>query len=120
MAVPARPDNALSPVIAPGQTYASITEAISAIPLHRRFGRSWLAGFAVALVLALLLTFGIGWLLALGVGIWGHQHSGRLEFRDRRLRVVDRDRHGRHIYLGRALPAAQGLAHLAQSLRGRR
>ena len=39
-------------------------------PLQRRFGRlAW--GFAVALALALLLTFGIGWLLAFGVGIWG-------------------------------------------------
>lgn len=61
----------LAPVLAPGQTYASVTEAVTAITLQRRFGRLWLVGFAVALVLALLLTFGIGWLLAIGVGIWG-------------------------------------------------
>lgn len=71
MALQPRADDSLQPVMAPGQTYASVTEAISAITLHRRFGRSWLAGFALALVLALLLTFGIGWLLAFGVGIWG-------------------------------------------------
>jgi Ni/Fe-hydrogenase subunit HybB-like protein len=64
-------DTALPPVLGPGQTHASVTETISAIPLERRFGRLWLAGFTVALVLALLLTFGIGWLLAMGVGIWG-------------------------------------------------
>jgi Ni/Fe-hydrogenase subunit HybB-like protein len=44
---------------------------VSSITLHRRFGRLWLTGFAVALALALLLAFGIGWLLAIGVGIWG-------------------------------------------------
>ena len=53
------------------RSYAAVTEAISDIPLRRRFGRGWLAGFAIALLLALLLTFGIGWLLVRGVGIWG-------------------------------------------------
>ena len=59
------------PLLDPGETYASLTNSVSAITLHRRFGRLWLAGFTLALVLALLLTFGIGWLLAMGVGIWG-------------------------------------------------
>jgi Ni/Fe-hydrogenase subunit HybB-like protein len=62
---------ALPPLLAPEQTYTSVTETVSEIALHRRFGRTWLAGFVLALVLALLLTFGIGWLLAFGVGIWG-------------------------------------------------
>ena len=66
-----REGDGLPPVLAPGQTYASVTETVSAITLHRAFGRWWLAGFALALLLALLLTFGIGWLLAEGVGIWG-------------------------------------------------
>ena len=110
--MPPRADSALQPVIGPGQTYASISEAISAIALHRRFGRSWLAGIRGGLLLAVLLTFGIGWLLAFGRRHLGTQHSGRLEFRDRRLRVVDRDRHGRDLHLRRAVPAAKGLAHL--------
>jgi molybdopterin-containing oxidoreductase family membrane subunit len=71
MASVLRSDDTLAPVLAPGETYASVTEAVSAITLQRRFGRSWLAGFAVALLLTLLLTFGIGWLLTFGVGIWG-------------------------------------------------
>jgi len=54
-----------------GETYASVTNNVSAITLHRRFGRLWLAGFTLALLFALLLTFGIGWLFAVGVGIWG-------------------------------------------------
>ncbi|HWG31223.1 MAG TPA: NrfD/PsrC family molybdoenzyme membrane anchor subunit [Steroidobacteraceae bacterium] len=52
-------------------TYAAVTQAICDIPLRRRFGQGWRAGFAVALLLALLLMFGIGWLLVRGVGIWG-------------------------------------------------
>ena len=52
-------------------SYSSITDAICDIPLRRRFGRLWLSGFALALVLALVLTFGVGWLFVKGVGIWG-------------------------------------------------
>jgi molybdopterin-containing oxidoreductase family membrane subunit len=54
-----------------GETYESVTSHVSAITLQRRFGRLWLICFSVALALTLLLTFGIGWLLAMGVGIWG-------------------------------------------------
>ncbi|MGH8146689.1 MAG: NrfD/PsrC family molybdoenzyme membrane anchor subunit, partial [Rhodanobacteraceae bacterium] len=61
----------LPPVLAPGETYASITETISTVTLHRRFGWLWLGGFAAALLLSLLLFVGIGWLLYAGVGIWG-------------------------------------------------
>ncbi len=62
---------ALPPVLAAGQTYASVTDTVSAITLHRRFGQYWLAGFTGALLLTLLLAFGVGWLLRQGVGIWG-------------------------------------------------
>lgn len=71
MAVVPGLDDALAPLLGPGETYASVTEAVSKITLRRPFGRAWLAGFSAALGLALLLTFGIGWLLAFGVGIWG-------------------------------------------------
>lgn len=60
-----------SEAIASTRSYAALTQAISDIPLRRRFGRGWLAGFAIALLLSLLLTGGIGWLLVRGVGIWG-------------------------------------------------
>jgi Ni/Fe-hydrogenase subunit HybB-like protein len=64
--------DAASPSLLPlGQTHATVTEAISAISLHRHFGWYWLSGFAIALALCLLLAFGIGWLLHQGVGIWG-------------------------------------------------
>ena len=61
----------LTPLLAAGQTDASITATIAALTLQRPTGRLWLAGFTLAVLLALLLTFGIGWLLAMGVGIWG-------------------------------------------------
>ena len=56
---------------ADGHSYTSVTQVICDIPLRRRFGRGWLIGFTVALLLTLLLTCGIGWLLVRGVGIWG-------------------------------------------------
>jgi Ni/Fe-hydrogenase subunit HybB-like protein len=68
----ALPGNAAeSFLLAPGQTYSSVTKAVSAISLHRRFGRYWLIGLAIALALCSLLLFGVGWLLHQGVGIWG-------------------------------------------------
>lgn len=71
MTAQVRSEPAAAPLMDAGETYASVTSNVSSITLHRRFGRLWLTGFAVALALALLLAFGIGWLLAIGVGIWG-------------------------------------------------
>ncbi len=53
------------------ETYSSVTRRIADIALQPRFGRSWAFALALAVALALLLLFGIGWLLAFGVGIWG-------------------------------------------------
>ena len=39
--------------------YTSLTETICDIPLRRRFGRGWLVGFCVALLLTLLLRSGV-------------------------------------------------------------
>lgn len=66
-----RPDDMLPPVIALGQTPATVTESIGGIVLHRPFGWMWLGGLALSLLLAGLLTVGICWLLYAGVGIWG-------------------------------------------------
>ncbi|MBV8341045.1 MAG: polysulfide reductase NrfD [Gammaproteobacteria bacterium] len=60
-----------APILAPDETHASVTARISSLALRRHTGRLWLAGLSLALVLALLLLFGIGILLARGVGIWG-------------------------------------------------
>lgn len=70
--VRARQQSAAVPaLLASGETCASITDAITSVTLQRRSGRLWLSGFALALLLTLVLMLAIGWLLALGVGIWG-------------------------------------------------
>lgn len=61
----------LPPLLAPNETHASVSESLSALPLQPRAGLLWLSAFASALLLALLLSVGIVWLLAIGVGIWG-------------------------------------------------
>ncbi len=61
----------LSEVIAPGHTFGSVTEKISAITLLRRTGPGWLFGFFVAFSFLLLFLFAVGYLFARGVGIWG-------------------------------------------------
>ncbi len=58
-------------VLAPGQTYASVTDKISSIVLTRRTPRGWLLGFGLAFALVMLLLYAIAYLLAAGIGIWG-------------------------------------------------
>lgn len=59
------------PVLAPGHTYASITDKISSIVLLQRTKRGWWFGFAVAFTLFMVLNFAVGYLMLMGVGIWG-------------------------------------------------
>ncbi len=60
-----------TPVLAPGYTYGSVTDKISAIVLTRKTSKGWIAGFALAFVLAMGLLLGVTWAVARGVGIWG-------------------------------------------------
>src|SRR5437763_13255190 len=59
------------PVIAPGHTFATVTDKISAIVLTRKFGPGWMVGVGITFMLVMLLVSSIGYLLAKGVGIWG-------------------------------------------------
>jgi len=59
------------PVIAPGHTFATVTDQISAIVLTRRPGRGWLFGIALTGTLVMVLCASIAYLLLKGVGIWG-------------------------------------------------
>jgi molybdopterin-containing oxidoreductase family membrane subunit len=59
------------PVVAPGYTYASVTEKISGIVLTRRTPLIWMVIFTTAFLLFLLLSVSISYLLYKGVGIWG-------------------------------------------------
>ena len=60
-----------APVLAPGHTYATITDKISSIVLLEGTKRGWWFGFAVAFSLFIILNFAVGYLLLRGVGIWG-------------------------------------------------
>jgi Ni/Fe-hydrogenase subunit HybB-like protein len=71
-AEPGRNSGAVAePVLAPGHSFASVTDKISAIVLTRGVGKSWMGGFAVAIALLLTLNMAITYLFARGVGIWG-------------------------------------------------
>jgi molybdopterin-containing oxidoreductase family membrane subunit len=59
-----------TPVVAPGHTYRSVTEKISAI-VQGGPARGWLAGFGLASALVLVFFAAVAWLLLRGVGIWG-------------------------------------------------
>ena len=65
------------PVIAPGHTFASVTEKIAAIVLTRRHPLSWFFGFGVGLMLLGMLSMALTWLLLKGTGIWGVNDQDR-------------------------------------------
>jgi molybdopterin-containing oxidoreductase family membrane subunit len=75
----ANKDESLSPdpgnegalLLAPGHTFATVTDKISAIVLTRRPPRGWWIGFFLAFALVMVMIYSIIYLLAVGVGIWG-------------------------------------------------
>ncbi|MBI4458933.1 MAG: polysulfide reductase NrfD [Acidobacteria bacterium] len=68
---PKSAERRLPPVIAPGHTFATVTDKISSIVLARPTSKGWLAGFLLSFLLVMLLFYAIGYLLVAGVGIWG-------------------------------------------------
>ncbi len=73
-APPTIPDDDLAeqaPVIAPGHTFGSITDKISAIVLTSRIGLGWLGGFGLSFLFFLIFNGAVTYLLWKGVGIWG-------------------------------------------------
>ncbi|HEV3421029.1 MAG TPA: NrfD/PsrC family molybdoenzyme membrane anchor subunit [Candidatus Acidoferrum sp.] len=60
------------PIIAPGYTFGSVTDKISAIVLARKTPLGWYAGFGAAFFLTLLLLVSLGYLVMKGIGIWGN------------------------------------------------
>jgi len=59
------------PLIAPTQTFTSITEKISSVVLRRWGWLEWVAAFGGFFTLFMLLFLGVTWLLIAGIGIWG-------------------------------------------------
>jgi molybdopterin-containing oxidoreductase family membrane subunit len=68
---PERPHVVDAPVIAPGHSFASVTEKIMRIVLTKRTPIGWFFGFLIAFSIMNLLLFALGWLFLKGVGIWG-------------------------------------------------
>ena len=60
-----------TPVLAPGHTFASITDKVSSIVLGNPVTRRWWVGFGIAFLFSCLLLYSITRLLFVGVGIWG-------------------------------------------------
>src|SRR5205085_2781989 len=58
-------------ILAPGHTFASITDKISAVVLSRETPGAWLLAAGAAGALTLFLLFATGYQLARGIGIWG-------------------------------------------------
>src|SRR6266849_5045694 len=59
------------PVVAPGLTFASVTDKISSIVLKRKTPILWFLGFAISFILFQLLLLTITKLLFEGIGLWG-------------------------------------------------
>jgi Ni/Fe-hydrogenase subunit HybB-like protein len=62
---------ALVSLVAPGHTYATVTDKISGLVLTRRTPKSWFLVTAVSLALLMLLLYATLWLFIKGIGIWG-------------------------------------------------
>jgi Ni/Fe-hydrogenase subunit HybB-like protein len=60
------------PIIAPGYTFGSVTDKISAIVLTKKTGKGWLAGFLLAFAITLMLLYAVAYLISTGIGIWGN------------------------------------------------
>ena len=58
-------------VMAPGYTFGSVTDKISAIVLTRKTTPGWWLGFLLAFCFTNVLMLSIAYLLLKGVGIWG-------------------------------------------------
>jgi Ni/Fe-hydrogenase subunit HybB-like protein len=58
--------------IAPGHTFATVTDKISSIVLTRKVSAGWLVGLGISAALAGLLLVSIIYLFLKGIGIWGN------------------------------------------------
>ncbi|MBI5508307.1 MAG: polysulfide reductase NrfD [Deltaproteobacteria bacterium] len=64
-------DESRPPVLAPGATYASVTEKISGLVLSRTTPRWWILAFAVAFLALQVFLVATAYLVTTGTGIWG-------------------------------------------------
>jgi molybdopterin-containing oxidoreductase family membrane subunit len=60
------------PVLAPGHTFSSVTDKISAIVLTRGTARGWWIGFGISFFFLNVMMVAVTYLIAKGIGIWGN------------------------------------------------
>src|SRR5436309_4698244 len=65
------PQNFEPPLVAPGYSFATVTDKIGSIVLGRGAPMGWWIGFGISFALVMGLMLSIAYLLARGVGIWG-------------------------------------------------
>jgi Ni/Fe-hydrogenase subunit HybB-like protein len=58
-------------LLAPGETYESVSDKIAGIPLAKHPPRAWYIGFLLGFSFFMLLLLAVTWLMIKGVGIWG-------------------------------------------------
>src|SRR5450432_1322099 len=58
-------------IIAPGYTFASVSDQIASVVLTKKTPVFWLAGFGLGFSLLLLFLLAVGLLFVKGVGVWG-------------------------------------------------
>ncbi len=68
---PESPSNEGHPPLAPGYTFASVTEKISALVLVRPYNWRWLLGMGISFALTMMFLVAVTYLFLKGVGIWG-------------------------------------------------
>ena len=81
-----------SPVLAPGHTYGSVTDKISALVLVRPYNWRWFLGLGIGFALTMMLLRGDHRAVVPRRRDLGHRRAGDVGLRDRQLRLVDRDR----------------------------
>src|SRR6185295_15151950 len=60
-----------TPVILPGHDFETVTETIAEIPLSKRYPLGWIVFIAAALGLLGVLHMALGYLVMVGIGIFG-------------------------------------------------
>ena len=59
------------PLVAPGNTYATVTEKVAGDILTRPTPKAWFVVFGIAFLLVMVFLGAVSYLFARGVGIWG-------------------------------------------------
>jgi molybdopterin-containing oxidoreductase family membrane subunit len=59
------------PIVAPGHSFATLSDKIGSIVLTRRTPRGWWIGFGISFALVMMLFLSLSYLLVRGTGIWG-------------------------------------------------